>query len=209
MRVPWRMPFHLSCSGWLFRIASGILYPPWIRSWLETVGWHLPQEGQVLDVGGGTGTMGRIVASSRNLPLWIADPAIGMIRHASTPYRILARGESLPLRHQTFSCVTVGEALHHIHDVEQALTEMVRVLEPEGILCVYEFNPSTFLGKGLHKIEMIAGEPGHFYPPQELSKKVQQVFPGAQIGWVQRGFRYLLLASRRPVAFLDKREAHP
>ncbi len=203
------MPFHLGVSGWLFRTFSGVLYPRWLRSVLEAVGWHLPEGGRVLDVGGGTGTMGAQVASRRGLPVWVVDPAMGMLRYAEESVRVRARGEALPFREDTFVCVMAGEALHHFRDVPGALREMVRVLHPEGVLLLYEFDPATPVGWGVRVLERLAGEPGNFFPPRDLARVVARVFPGARIRWVRRGFRYILIASHHPIGFLDEEEVEP
>ncbi len=187
------MPFAHSGSGWLFNRLQRLLYPPWVRSVLEMVGWHLPEDGKVLDVGGGTGTMGRLVAGPRKLPVWVADPAPGMLRHGRGIRPVLARTPGLPFRGGCFAAVCAGEALHHFREPEAALREMVDLLSPKGFLILYDFDPTTFSGGLLRRVEQLFGEPGHFFAPRRLRESLIPL--GMRVRIFQKAFRFVLLAS--------------
>lgn len=187
------MPFHLGVSGWVFQKVGHLLYPPWVRSVLEMVGWLLPEGGNVLDVGGGTGTMGTLLARPRDLPVWVADPAPGMLRHGKGIRPILARTPGLPFREKVFSAVCAGEALHHFRDVDEALEEMVTLLAPDGYLVIYDFDPSTVMGKTLCFAERALGEPGNFFSPPTLQQRF--IRRGFHVRVYARNFRYVLIAS--------------
>lgn len=193
------MPFACPISGWMFNRFQGLLYPPWVRSVLEMAGWHLPEGGKVLDVGGGTGTMGRLIAGPRKLSVWVADPAPGMLRHGRGIHPVLARAPGLPFRRGIFDAVCAGEALHHFRSPGEALEEMVHLLAPKGFLILYDFDPTTLLGGMLQRAEKLFGEPGHFFAPQRLRERLSRMGMHARI--FQKGFRYVLLASpaRHPV----------
>jgi len=196
------LPFAHRASGWLFNRLADFLYPPWVRSVLEMVGWHLPEGGKVLDVGGGTGTMGRLVAGPRNLRVWVADPALGMLRHGKGIRPILARTPGLPFRNGRFDAVSAGEALHHFRSPEEALEEMVRLLTPSGFLILYDFDPTTLPGGMLQRIEKLFGEPGHFFTPERLMDLLRRMEMHARL--FQKGFRYVLLSSLAPHPVLEE-----
>ena len=193
------MPFGRAGSGWLFNRLQSLLYPAWVRSVLEMVGWHLPEGGKVLDVGGGTGTMGRLIAGPRELSVWVADPAPGMLRHGKDIHPVLARAPGLPFRKGVFDAVCAGEALHHFRNPGEALEEMVNLLAPGGLLILYDFDPTTFPGGMLRMAEKLFGEPGHFFAPERLRGQLHRM--GMHSRLFQKGFRYVLLASpaRHPV----------
>lgn len=57
---------------------------------------------------------------------------------------VVASAYYLPFRVQMFQKVVMSHILEHLLNVEQALTEVKRVLKPEGILEIEVPNPSTF-----------------------------------------------------------------
>lgn len=78
----------------------------------------------VLDVAMGTGLVAReAVALAGNPDLVIGlDPSIGMVSEArrSLPIRIiLARGEQLPVRSESFDFLSMGYALRHVSDIDE------------------------------------------------------------------------------------------
>jgi ubiquinone/menaquinone biosynthesis C-methylase UbiE len=116
---------------------------------------------RVLEVGCGAGHWTRIIArhlcpgssvtcvdkdpkwSSSNPP-WATD-----LRRGKTQVNILqADACALPFPDATFDFVTCQTVLIHLGDPSRALTEMVRVLEPGGLmLCVEPDNFATSSGE--------------------------------------------------------------
>jgi demethylmenaquinone methyltransferase/2-methoxy-6-polyprenyl-1,4-benzoquinol methylase len=101
---------------------------------------RLPDDGILLDAGGGTGR-----SSFHLLPLVgrlaICDASLPMLRQA------LAKGgmdttqalaEALPFRDNAFDRVMAVDALHHFFDQRAAIKELVRVLKPGGRLLIEE-----------------------------------------------------------------------
>ncbi len=96
----------------------------------------------VLDVGCGTGLLARealrlIGPTGRLVGV---DPSPGMIAQAQLPGCSLVEGiaESLPVEDASFDFVTMGYALRHIGDLQQAFREFHRVLRPGGTVLVLE-----------------------------------------------------------------------
>ncbi len=110
--------------------------------------------GPALDVSSGTGDLALELA---RLPE--VDHAVGldllreMVSRAGA--KVKARGMSgsvtlmtgdalsLPFADGSFACVTAGFSLRNMPDVEKALSEMVRVVRPEGRLAILELSPMT------------------------------------------------------------------
>ncbi|MDO9596119.1 MAG: class I SAM-dependent methyltransferase [Azoarcus sp.] len=107
----------------------------------------------VLDVAAGTGLVAReahriIGGSGRLMAL---DPSPGMLeelRKKLSVETIEAYAESIPLPADHVDFVSMGYALRHVADLEQAFGEYFRVLRPGGRTCVMEITrPSSALGR--------------------------------------------------------------
>ncbi len=107
----------------------------------------------VLDVAAGTGLVAReaqhIIGSSGRL---IAlDPSPGMLdelRKKLAVETIEAYAESIPLPTDHVDFVSMGYALRHVADLDQAFAQYLRVLRPGGRTCIMEITrPRSGLGR--------------------------------------------------------------
>lgn len=57
-----------------------------------------------------------------------------------TPQKVVADAESLPFADNSFDLITIGFGLRNVTNKEKALTEMFRVLSPNGQLIILEFS---------------------------------------------------------------------
>lgn len=87
----------------------------------------------VLDIGGGTGTLARLLASHR-ISTVVADRA-GHVTRAPRP-AIRADAVHLPFPNNTFDGAAALFMLYHLADPLLALQEARRVLQPRGLLAV-------------------------------------------------------------------------
>ena len=161
--------------GWIFKYLGPLIYPDTIRESLCSFLIPLSKSASVLDLGAGTGIMSEFAYACReDLQFTAVDPAEGMLKF-SAEYVQTHKGnaEALPFDTSSFEAILIGEALHHFQDVDRSLEEMVRVLNNEGRLFIYDFDTSTFIGKILCRIEKILGEPGNFFVPQDLQVKLE------------------------------------
>jgi len=110
-----------------------------------------------LDVATGTGLLAREIAhavqpSGRVIGI---DPSSGMMaagRRLAIP-RVQAVGERLPFGGDRFDFVTMGYALRHVPDLDQAFSEYRRVLRPGGRLLVLEITtPASSIGRALARM---------------------------------------------------------
>ena len=112
----------------------------------------------VLDVGTGTGLLAREIAhllgsSGRLVGL---DPSWNMMaagRRELDLRFVQGLGERLPFRDSRFDLVTMGYALRHVPDLDQAFREYHRVLKPGGRLLLLEITrPASTLGLALARV---------------------------------------------------------
>jgi len=168
------------------------VYPDWARDDLVDFARGLPSGARVLDLGGGTGVLAGWARSARpDLRLVVAEPSAAMRRHVPPGVEALsARAEALPFADAALDAVLIGEALHHFADPGAALAEVARVLRPGGGLWVYEFDPATPGGRVLRVLERLVGEPGHFFTPEDLRRRLLAL--GIEARHRARGASYVL-----------------
>ncbi len=113
---------------------------------------------RVLDVGTGTGLLAREIVhvlgpSGRVVGL---DPSRSMMtagRRRVNIALVQGLGERLALSDGSFDLVTMGYALRHVPDLDQAFDEYRRVLKPGGRLLLLEITrPASALGLALARI---------------------------------------------------------
>jgi SAM-dependent methyltransferase len=155
---------------------------------------HLPRSGGLLlDLGCGSGRSartfeqyGRVVGSDLSLAPLADDAAKGRRRLAS-------RAEQLPFRSGTFDLITALDLVEHLEEDLPALSEMFRVLRPEGILILTV--PAMPLLYGSHDRVL-----GHWrrYSSAELCRRVRRAGAGGvpQTGYFMSLLFPLLLAWR-------------
>jgi len=186
------IPFnHL---GWAFKYIGPSAYPSKVLKELCDFLKPVQNNASVLDIGAGTGVMCEFAHKCRDDFDYIAvDPAEGMLKFSS-PYiqTHKATAEALPFDDESFEVIFMGEALHHFQDVDKAIQESVRVLKKEGKLFIYDFDVSTFMGKSICMGEKLLGEPGNFFAPESLKKKLENV--GFFVVVKRHGWRYTIHA---------------
>ena len=103
-------------------------------------GIDLDQESIVLDVGCGTANNTILFAEVTSAKVAGLDISFGMLEKAhqkteKTPL-VQSPADSLPFAKDTCHFVFMTEVLHHLPDIDSALQEIFRVLEPKGLLCI-------------------------------------------------------------------------
>ncbi len=182
------IPFnHL---GILFNTFGSFIYPTSIRSALCQFLKPLPSQSKVLDIGAGTGILCQFGHEYReDLSFVAVDPAEGMMKYAKTYVQThKGKAEALPFENDSFDVAMMGESLHHFQDVDEALTETVRVLKHGGKLFIYDFDVNTFRGRSICKGERLLGEPGNFFTPSGIQEKLESY--GFVVHITKHGWRY-------------------
>lgn len=125
--------------------------------------WRLDAAASVLDVGCGAGHWGRTVLrelapdarlTGVDREAHFLELARGEASRAGLPAEYVeGRAELLPLPDASFDLVTCQTVLIHVHEVELAIAEMIRVLRPGGVLVLSE--PDNRAGN----LALLGGDP--------------------------------------------------
>lgn len=174
------------CGCWCFKRSRGLplfnRFSPWYDRFMERWGlYHVAAIQQVLkpqnpnssllDVGGGTGYLASCV-TERYARVVVADLSPGMLsvargRRLET---VEASALALPFEAEEFDAVLCTDALHHIKQVERAISEMCRVLKPEGVLVIHEFHVTGWRGRLFYWFEKLFVDDSVFVTPAEIQE---------------------------------------
>gem|GEM_PF-3311323 len=123
---------------------QGPYYDLWFEMIEHYLNIYLPEKGQLLDAGGGTGEFSIRAASLRkNLSCVNLDISQSMLDHAEQKFKeaellprvgnMLGDIQKLPYQKDSFDYVMcLGDAISFCSDVELAFSELVRVTKPGG-----------------------------------------------------------------------------
>jgi demethylmenaquinone methyltransferase/2-methoxy-6-polyprenyl-1,4-benzoquinol methylase len=113
----------------------------WRRKVLQAVN---PQAGQtVLDLAAGTGSSS-VVFAKTGVKVIASDFSEGMLavgrkRHPELEF-VFADATALPFKDASVDAVTISFGLRNVVDPKKALSEMLRVLKPNGVVVICEFS---------------------------------------------------------------------
>ncbi len=148
---------------------------------------------RVLDVGCGNGLYHPRLAATGARVTGV-DLSLGMLRAAPAGWRVAARAESLPFRAASFEGVLCNHVLYHVPDVELALREIRRVLEPCGRV-VLATNASDFAAElhalhaeAAHSLGLALDESVTWRFTLDHLPLVARVFPGARVERLDNAF---------------------
>jgi ubiquinone/menaquinone biosynthesis C-methylase UbiE/uncharacterized membrane protein len=129
----------------------------------------------LLDVGGGTGYLASCVAD-RYARVVVSDLSPGMLRVARSRNleTVEASAMELPFKDEEFDVVLCTDALHHIKEIERALSEMCRVLKPGGTLLIHEFHVQGWKGFFFYWFERLFVDDSVFITPAELQTLLEK-----------------------------------
>jgi ubiquinone/menaquinone biosynthesis C-methylase UbiE len=110
----------------------------------------------VLDVGGGTGAIAACFAAGAEKVV-VLDPSREMLSRIKDSRIEAVKGvaQKIPFPDRSFDLVFCVDALHHFSNdhgnpeeaIHKAIGEMLRVLKPQGILVIIDFDTGRILGR--------------------------------------------------------------
>ena len=118
---------------------------------------------KLLDVGGGTGRVADVLQRRVKVVI-VADISRGMLRYAADKRLPVANSpaEYLPFASSSFDRIIMVDALHHVHDQRQTISELWRVLSPGGRIIIIEPDINKFAVKLMAFGEKILLMDSHF-----------------------------------------------
>jgi SAM-dependent methyltransferase len=144
---PWRQAWESQADGWIDVTRADPMYDHLNEpAFLELV----PAPGRLtLEVGCGEGRMARALARVGHPVLGI-DGSVSLARAAAThaePTRVgLGDAHDLPVRDAAADLVVCFMVLMDVDDLERAVLELARVLEPGGRCCIAVLHPIASSG---------------------------------------------------------------
>jgi ubiquinone/menaquinone biosynthesis C-methylase UbiE len=130
----------------------------------------LPSQGLIIDVGGGTGRVARLLAAPGR-PVVVVDVSTGMLRRArglSDIWPVMADAAHLPFESGAAVRCLIVDALHHIPSQQASIDELCRALQPGGILVVDEPDLRVFAVKLIRIGEWLLWMGSHFLNQDQL-----------------------------------------
>lgn len=158
----------------------------------------------VLDVAGGTGRAARALERVVDTPgersgdtssangVVVVDQALEMLRVAQRRGHdcVAADATRLPVADDAVDAVTVVDALHHVGDQRALVREARRVVAPDGVVVVADFDPATVRGRLLVGVEELVGFDSTFSTPNDLARFLESEGLSARV--VDSGFAYVV-----------------
>ncbi len=152
---------------------------------------------QVLDIGGGSGRIAKLIAPQVG-QVTIIDPSAGMIKECqdkSGLICILGTAEKLPFPDKSFDKIVMVDAFHHLPDQGKALEEIDRILKPNGQIILEEYDPSTTIGWLIELMEKAFRLGSTFHTPDSLVTLLSK--DNFQSKLKQVNSRYYLVANKK------------
>jgi len=137
----------------LNRVISLGIDVSWRKKVVKLVGENNPQ--QILDIATGTGDLALMMTSLNPKKIIGLDISEGMLEvgkqkiakanKSETIEMIVGDSENIPFEDNTFDAITVSFGVRNFENLDKGLTEILRVLKPNGKFVVLETsNPTKF-----------------------------------------------------------------
>lgn len=149
------------------------LYDSAIRPRAKDDFWEivkLPDEGYLLDAGGGTGRVSQFIKNTR-CHIIISDLSFQMLGVAKTKSPLIpvqSSAEFLSFQSKTFDRIIMVDAFHHLINQELAAYELWRVLKPGGSIIIEEPDINKFPVILIALAEKLAFMRSHFLTAETI-----------------------------------------
>jgi malonyl-CoA O-methyltransferase len=108
-----------------------------LELWPNVDGWR------VLDLACGSGRYSRLLREANTAQVVALDFCMAMLEQVAAADRVRASMMQLPFRSAVFDAVVSGLAVGHATDIRQWMSEVARVLRPEGNLVYSDFHSAA------------------------------------------------------------------
>jgi malonyl-CoA O-methyltransferase len=114
----------------------------------------------VLDLAGGTGRYGLLAQEQGATRVTSLDNSLDMLERNPLTGRVCATTEALPLADASIDVIVCGLALGHLPELSASISEIGRVLRPQGVVLISDVHPFVSLN-GAERT--FTGTDGHAY----------------------------------------------
>ncbi|MGG7057724.1 class I SAM-dependent methyltransferase [Clostridium nigeriense] len=153
---------------------------------------------EILDIGGGTGTLARELISL-GAKVTILDPEINMTKIAkekSNEIKIInGYSNNIKLRDSSIDIIVMRDSFHHIMKKEETLKECKRVLKKDGKILIYEFDKKSFIGKLIFIFETLCFERIKMLSIDEMQELIYRYFKNGEISKISN-YEYIYLGNK-------------
>ena len=135
----------------------------------------------LLDAGGGTGRVAQFMLEKAN-PVVVADLSFKMLAEASQKeglHPVCSPTETLPFPDNSFQCIIMVDALHHVIHHQRTINELWRLLAPGGTIVIEEPDVRTIPVILIAIAEKLALMRSHFLSPPRIAALFD--FPDADL----------------------------
>lgn len=124
----------------------------------------------ILDAGGGTGRLSQFLTREDNL-VFVLDSSFLMLLEASKKsglHQVCSTTEALPFSAESFDRILIVDALHHVVDQQETVSQLINLLKPGGKLIIEEPDIRKFPVKLIALGEKILLMRSHFLDADEI-----------------------------------------
>lgn len=132
---------------------------------------------QILDVGGGTGALARLVVERTRAEVTVVDAARRMLDQIPAHpriHKVHGPAHSLPFHADSFDMVVCTAAMHWLTPHQATLAAMRRVLKPGGRLYLQDFDKAGLAGPLLTRGEELLKQGAEYLSRQELEPLLKE-----------------------------------
>ena len=153
---------------------------------------------QILDIGGGTGTLAKeIISLGGNVT--ILDPEINMTNIAkekSEKVKVInGYSDNIPIVDSSIDVIIMRDSFHHINQKEKTLKECRRILKKHGRIIIYEFDRKSFKGKVIFIFETLCFEKINMLSIDEMKEITYKYFKYGEIIRISK-YEYIYIGSK-------------
>ena len=139
---------------------------------------------EILDIGGGTGTLAKeLISLGGNVT--ILDPEVNMTNIAKEKSKeikvINGYSDNINLEDSSIDIIIMRDSFHHINKKEETLKECKRILKKEGKILIYEFNKKSLIGKVIFAFETLCFEKISMLTINEMKELSYKYFKTGEI----------------------------
>ena len=104
------------------------IYLSRLRELVRCISPHLKEGDQVLDIGCGSGMLGKTLLDSPSCPFNVKVQGLERFKRGGEPIEVhLYDGVKIPYANRTFDVVILADVLHHEQDPDRLLREAIRI----------------------------------------------------------------------------------